>query len=228
MYISSYWEKPPSVKKRKRSITKEPCICAVINCEWAIKYERLLRSSIAQGCVELKVINGKPFFGEEEEPPGMQSEKHLPSSPHSPYGPSFDHGEDPLQPYQGPRKVFRQDQTQLQRETLEFLKQARATVSEFPLPEDTIHDPGLYEVTESESSGKKEEGEEGSSTGMGAEEIQEDFMHRMEALEPPQKEEKVTVVISRKIAQIHLEIERQSVMDQIHSFTYPVLPNPQE
>jgi hypothetical protein len=261
MYLSCYWDKTPSVRKRKRQpAPKEPCICAVINCDWAIKYERLLRSSIIQGCLELKVINGRPVVGNEQQKEGNQigsstpssreegSYTRVPSSTRDPMlpvrresdGASFDHGEDPRM-VGIKRSVMRETQTKMQQETLAFLKRVRASVEDFPLPEDSLGAVGMSpldvagdeerlvatEEKGKDPSGVEDEGEQDPSEllqeGEEVEQIQREFMQRMEELDPIEVEEELKVVISRKISKIHMMMERDCILRQIDQFSYSFL-----
>jgi len=237
-FLSSYWDKTAFTKKRKRVAQREPCLCAVINCEWAIKYEHLLRSSITQGCVELKVINGRPVVGDGAEDPSSEK-KTLGTSRFkrghgaseegsSTQGPAYDHGEDPMR--RNERKVIhRQPQTEMQRQTMEFLRKARSSMKDFPLPED-----GMLATQESlggNEKGKESEGPpEDQEDILGIEEtaegsdVQQDFVRRLASMEPRVVEEDVKVVISKRIAKIHLTLEREAILRQIKQYSYTQLP----
>jgi len=224
MYISCYWNKPSFTKKRKHAAEREPCVCAVVICDWAIKYERLLRSSILNGFVELKVINGVPVVGQTDhvDVPSKEHEEFVPPSE----GPLFDHGEDPLQ-QEMERSIIRQPQTKMYQETLAFIKRARGSVSEFPLPEDAVRSAEIPEIPEIPETGKGKE-PESPERESGSEEMQEEFMKRMEAMTPKEVEEKVKVVISKRIAKIHFDLENESILRQLNQYSYSVLPKGNE
>lgn len=148
VYISCYWEESPHTKnKRKRDTeTKDPCVCMAVNIEWALKYERLLHMSIDKGFLELKVVNGKPIIGNEEDqfdekkPHISKSKKNGTSQMNFTgedvkklRGPSYDHGENPRQAFNvnigdygysdfDNSYSYGLEKTDLQKQTLDFLR----------------------------------------------------------------------------------------------------------
>jgi len=212
--------------------------------------------------LELKVINGRPIVGNhKQQKEGNQgkasksssleegSSTRVLSSTRDPMlpvrmegeGASFDHGEDPRM--MGiKRAVMRETQTKMQQETLSFLKRARASVQDFPLPEDSLGAVGMFpsdvageeegqmSVTrekDKDASAAEEEGEQDPSDllheGEEVDRIQRNFMKRMEELDPREVDEEVKVVISRKIAKIHMRMERDCILRQLDQFSYSFL-----
>jgi hypothetical protein len=128
------------------------------------------------------------------------------------------------------RKVIhRQPQTEMQRQTMEFLRKARSSMKDFPLPEDGM-------LATQESLGGKEKGKESEGPPedqediLGIEEtaegsdVQQDFVRRLASMEPRVVEEDVKVVISKRIAKIHLTLEREAILRQIEQYSYTQLP----
>jgi len=223
IFLSCYWDIVPSTKRKRRKkkdgtftkvTPKDPIMCCVTNSDWACKYERLLYSSIRKGGQEFKIVNGKPIFGtkdkEEEEEERKDKEEEEEDEKEVMEGKclsgiTFDTGET-LVVEEERKRMNTVPRTEEYKETLDWLQKMDEKFGDTFV----IHTEG--EVGESASVGGAVPTFD---TGM------QDWIRKTEPKKSAAVE--ITVVISRKIAQLHASIEKDSIVRQIEAFTYPPL-----